>query len=65
MHFEFRNTKSEEILNPMHFGFKKIINDDRKPVIQGIVAYPLDSTVVNNSQKANNISFLNKPMVLI
>lgn len=57
LHFEFRNTKSEEILNPMHFGFKKIINDDRKPVIQGVVTYPLDSTVVNNSQKPINISF--------
>ena len=33
LHFEFRNTKSEEILNPMHFGFKKIIKDERKPVI--------------------------------
>lgn len=57
LHFEFRNTKSEEILNPMHFGFKKIINDDRKPVIQGVVAYPLDSTVVNKSQKPIAINF--------
>lgn len=57
LHFEFRNTKSEEILNPMHFGFKKIINDDRKPVIQGIVVYPLDSTTVNKSQKPININF--------
>ena len=57
LHFEFRNTKSEEILNPMQFGFKKIINDERKPVIQGVVAYPLDSTVVNSSQKPINISF--------
>ena len=57
LHFEFRNTKSEEILNPMHFGFKKIIKDERKPVIQGVVAYPLDSTTVNNSQKPINISF--------
>jgi len=57
LHFEFRNTKSEEILNPMHFGFKKIIKDERKPVIQGLVAYPLDSTTVNNSQKPINISF--------
>jgi hypothetical protein len=24
LHFEFRNTKSEEILNPLHFGFKKL-----------------------------------------
>lgn len=57
LHFEFRNTKSEEILNPMHFGFKKIINDDRKPVIQGVVAYPLDSTVVNKSEKPIAINF--------
>lgn len=57
LHFEFRNTKSEEILNPMHFGFKKIINDDRKPVIQGVVVYPLDSTTVNKSQKPININF--------
>ncbi len=57
LHFEFRNTKSEEILNPMHFGLKKMIKDERKPVIQGIVAYPIDSTTVNNSQKPINISF--------
>ena len=57
LHFEFRNTKSEEILNPMHFGFKKIINDDRKPVIQGVVVYPLDSTVVNKSQKPIAVNF--------
>ena len=41
----------------MHFGFKKIIKDERKPVIQGVVAYPIDSTIVNNSQKPINISF--------
>ena len=57
LHFEFRNTKSEEILNPLHFGFKKMIKDERLPVIQGLVAYPLDSTTVNNSQKPINISF--------
>ena len=57
LHFEFRDTKSEQIINPMHFGFKKIIKDERKPVIQGVVAYPIDSTIVNNSQKPINISF--------
>ena len=57
LHFEFRNTKSEEILNPLHFGFKKLINDARKPVIQGVVVYPLDSTVVNNSQKPIEVNF--------
>ena len=57
LHFEFRDTKSEQIINPMHFGLKKIIVDERKPIIQGIVAYPIDSTTVNNSQKPINISF--------
>lgn len=57
LHFEFRDTKTEQIINPMHFGFKKVIKDERKPIIQGIVAYPIDSTTVNNSQKPINISF--------
>jgi murein DD-endopeptidase MepM/ murein hydrolase activator NlpD len=57
LHFEFRDTKSEQIINPLHFGFKKMIKDERKPIIQGIVVYPLDSTTVNNSQKPINISF--------
>lgn len=57
LHFEFRDTKSEQIINPLHFGLKKMIKDERKPIIQGIVAYPLDSTTVNNSQKPINISF--------
>ncbi len=57
LHFEFRDTKSEQIINPMHFGFKKIIKDERKPIIQGVVVYPLDSTLVNNAQKPINISF--------
>ena len=57
LHFEFRDTKSEAIINPMHFGMNKIIKDERKPIIQGIVAYPIDSTIVNTSQKPIDISF--------
>lgn len=57
LHFEFRDTKTEVIINPMHFGMKKIITDERKPIIQGVVAYPIDSTTVNNSQKPIDISF--------
>jgi murein DD-endopeptidase MepM/ murein hydrolase activator NlpD len=57
LHFEFRDTKSENIINPMHFGLKKIIKDERKPIIQGVIAYPIDSTTVNNVQKPIPISF--------
>ena len=34
-----------------------MIKDERKPIIQGIIVYPLDSTTVNNAQKPINISF--------
>lgn len=57
LHFEFRDTKSEHIINPLHFGFKKMLKDERKPIIQGVVVYPMDSSIVNNSQKPINISF--------
>ena len=57
LHFEFRNTKSEKIINPMHFGMKKLVNDERKPILQGLVAYPIDSTIVNNAQKPISNSF--------
>lgn len=57
LHFEFRDTQSEQIINPMHFGLKKIIKDERLPVLQGVVAYPIDSTTVNYSQRPINISF--------
>ncbi len=39
LHFEIRHTASEKPLNPMFFGYK--IDDDVKPLIQGIAAYPL------------------------
>ena len=34
LHFEFRDTKSEQIVNPLHFGFKKFVKDERKPIIR-------------------------------
>ena len=39
LHFEIRHTGSEKPLNPMYFGYK--IEDNVKPLIQGISVYPL------------------------
>lgn len=51
LHFEFRDTKSEKILNPMAFGFRKIIEDTKNPEIQSVMAYPLgDSTQINKGR---------------
>ena len=39
LHFEIRHTLSEKPLNPMYFGYK--IEDNVKPLIQGVAAYPI------------------------
>jgi hypothetical protein len=48
LHFEIRDTKTEKIINPMHFGLHP--SDHRKPVIAGLRAMVLnDSSHVNSS----------------
>ncbi|MDR6846580.1 M23 family metallopeptidase [Flavobacterium granuli] len=52
LHFEFRDTKTEKIINPMFFGFDALLNDAKKPIVSNLYAYPLDSkTTVNHSQR--------------
>lgn len=48
LHFEIRDTKTEETINPMLFGYD--IPDHIKPLIYKLVAYPLnDTSQVNKS----------------
>ena len=52
LHFEFRDTKTEKIINPMFFGFDALMQDTKKPIISNLYVYPLDSkTTVNQSQR--------------
>lgn len=52
LHFEFRDNKTEFIINPMLFGFDKYMKDTKKPVISGVYVYPLDDeTIVNQSRR--------------
>ena len=52
LHFEFRDSKTEFIINPMLFGFNKFLKDTKKPIVSGVYVYPLDSkTTVNNSKR--------------
>ena len=39
LHFEIRHTASEKPVNPLYFGYK--IEDNVKPLIQGVAVYPL------------------------
>lgn len=52
LHFEFRDTKTEKIINPMFFGFDALMKDTKNPIISNLYAYPLDTkTTVNHSQR--------------
>ncbi len=50
LHFEIRDTKTENIINPLFFGYDIQLPDAKKPVVTSVVAYPLDSkSSVNKS----------------
>ncbi|MFN8274408.1 MAG: M23 family metallopeptidase [Flavobacteriaceae bacterium] len=52
LHFEFRDTKSEKIINPLYFGFDKLLPDTKKPMISGLMVYPIgEGSIANESQK--------------
>jgi murein DD-endopeptidase MepM/ murein hydrolase activator NlpD len=51
LHFEYRDTKTEKIINPFFFGLDINVKDTRIPVINEIVVYPLsEDGLVNQSQ---------------
>lgn len=52
LHFEFRDTKTEKIINPMFFGFDAFMKDTKKPIVSNLYVYPIDSkTTVNKAQR--------------
>ena len=51
LHFEYRDTKTEKIINPLYFGLSDKIKDTKAPVVNEIVLYPLtEESIVNQSQ---------------
>ena len=52
LHFEFRDSKTEKIINPMLFGYDKNMTDNKKPTIAAVYVYPIgNNTVVNKSKR--------------
>jgi len=52
LHYEFRDTQSEKIINPFYFGLANEFLDTRPPVIEGLLVYPMDeNSIVNTSQQ--------------
>lgn len=57
LHFEFRDTKTEKIINPLFFGFDTLVKDSRSPIINNVVVYPVgDSSAVNGSRQPLEVS---------
>lgn len=57
LHFEIRDTKSEMIINPLLFGYDKLVVDKYKPKVNSIIVYPLNDTIaVNDEFKPQAIS---------
>jgi murein DD-endopeptidase MepM/ murein hydrolase activator NlpD len=46
LHYEFRDTRTEEILNPYLFGIDTLIVDTKPPLVNGLLVYPLDENAV-------------------
>jgi hypothetical protein len=52
LHFEFRDNITENIINPMLFGYDTFLKDTKKPIIFNIYVYPLDNeSLVNQSKR--------------
>jgi hypothetical protein len=49
LHFEFRDNKTEKIINPLFFGLD--LKDTKKPIISNLLVYPIDNNSVANESK--------------
>ena len=49
LHFEFRDSKTEKIINPLFFGFD--LKDSRNPVVSSLLVYPIDANSTANESK--------------
>nr|WP_297307509.1 M23 family metallopeptidase [uncultured Flavobacterium sp.] len=48
LHYEIRDTQTEEILNPLLFGMNDWIVDTENPIINSLLVYPLNDEAVIN-----------------
>jgi murein DD-endopeptidase MepM/ murein hydrolase activator NlpD len=49
LHFEFRDNKTEKIINPLFFGLD--LKDTKKPIVSNLLVYPIDNNSVVNESK--------------
>ncbi|WP_087562796.1 M23 family metallopeptidase [Polaribacter sp. SA4-10] len=58
LHYEFRNTKTEKIINPLYFGL--LPEDTKLPTFKSLIAYPLNTdSRINQQKNRTSIPFKN------
>lgn len=55
LHFEIRDSKTENIINPYFFGFTNELPDTKKPVITNLMVYPIDENSVANKSASPTV----------
>lgn len=56
LHFEIRDSKTEAIINPFLFGFDKWVKDEKQPLVNGIMIYPMDeNSFINLKNKSQEL----------
>ncbi|MDQ5928289.1 MAG: hypothetical protein QG594_63 [Bacteroidota bacterium] len=56
LHFEFRETKTEKIINPLFFGYDQFLKDANPPTISAVYVYPLEHSSANHSKQPTLLS---------
>ena len=57
LHFEVRDMRTNELIDPLEF-YKSYIPDKRKPLVRGLKIYPIEGKgIVNGSNKKQSIDF--------
>ena len=51
LHFEFRESVTEKIVNPFFFGYDQFLKDTKRPIITSLMVYPIDNESVANKSK--------------
>lgn len=65
LHFEIRDTVTEDIINPMFFGYDAKILDTKSPVVNGVMVYPLsDEASVNGAFSTTKLALSKKSETL-
>ncbi|SRR5690554_436494 len=59
LHYEIRDTKTENILNPFFFGYDTMIKDTKKPIVNSVYVYPVgENSYANNSENPTALNLV-------